>query len=419
MSAIKNNDSAASLTKAWLIFAIIAPVYLCTMFYRMAPTVLALDIAADMSFSASDMAMIGAATMLGYGLMQLPSGLLSDWLGGKATLTLFTLLVGLSTIWFGLSGSLTSVTCARFITGIGIAATIPCLSILARWFPAGMYARVSGIMFACGTCGTIIASTPLAAASNLWGWRSAVIACGAFSLALAAMVLFFVKNAPAGAAETKKAEAPRISLLEGLRTVLSSRHFWTLCIAYSCLLIVYFGFAGLWWGPYLMQGCGLTKLEAGNILFLGTVISIPAMPILTTISDKIRSRKKVMVVCILVAFLDMLVMTLFPGQLSKPMLVILAVVFTSACGTSANGLTSGKELFPIAIMGTATGCLNSLPALLAAGEQKIFGYILQSTEAFAAGDFAAAYSTAMMFNMALLAISVVVVFFIKETYPQD
>ena len=74
-----------SIKKAWLIFAIIAPVYVCTMFYRMAPTVLALDIAKDMTLSASDMSMLGAATMLGYGIMQLPSGLLSDWLGGKKT----------------------------------------------------------------------------------------------------------------------------------------------------------------------------------------------------------------------------------------------------------------------------------------------------------------------------------------------
>ncbi len=409
-----------SLKKAWLVFAIIAPVYICTMFYRMAPTVLALDIARDMSLSASDMAMLGAATMLGYGIMQLPSGLLSDYLRGKKTLTIFTLLVGLSTIWFGMSHSLVPVTAARFITGIGIAATIPCLAILARWFPAAMYARVSGIMFAGGTCGTLIASTPLAVASNLWGWRPTILAFGILSLVLAALVLFFVSNSPQGAAEpVRKKDTGGYTLLQGLRVVLSSADFWKLCTVYSCVLLVYFGFAGLWWGPYLMQGCGLSKIEAGNILFLGTLLSVPAMPVLTAISDKIRSRKKVMVPCVVVVLAVMSVMAFFPGQLSQPVLVVLAVLFTSACGMSALGLTSGKELFPLGIMGTATGCLNSLPPMLAAVAQKIFGYILEHTEAFASGDYASAYGTAMLFNVALLVIALAVVPFIRETYPHE
>jgi sugar phosphate permease len=408
-----------STKKAWMIFAIIAPVYVCTMFYRMAPTVLALDIAKDMSLSASDMSMLGAATMLGYGIMQLPSGLLSDWLGGKKTLTIFTVLVGLSTLWFGLSHSLTSVTAARFITGVGIAATIPCLSILARWFPATMYARVSGIMFAGGTCGTLIASTPLAVASNLWGWRPTILAFGVLSLVLASLVLFFVSDSPERARAASRPVKKEHTLFQGLKVVLSSRNFWLLCIMYSCVLLVYFGFAGLWWGPYLMQGCGLSKIEAGNILFLGTLLSVPAMPVLTAISDKIRSRKKVIIPCVAVILSVMSVMAFFPGSLSQPVLVLLAVLFTSACGMSALGLTSGKELFPLGIMGTATGCLNSFPPMLAAVSQKIFGYILESSAAYGAGDYSAAYMRAMIFNVALLAVAMLIAPFIKETYPKE
>ncbi len=407
-----------SIKKAWLIFAIIAPVYICTMFYRMAPTVLALDIAKDMSLSASDMSMLGAATMLGYGIMQLPSGMLSDWLGGKKTLTIFTVLVGLSTLWFGLSHSLSSVTVARFITGVGIAATIPCLSILARWFPATQYARVSGIMFAGGTCGTLIASTPLAVASNLWGWWPTILAFGVLSLVLAALVLVFVSDSPDKIGSASKPSTRGCSLFHGLKVVLTSRDFWLLCIMYSCVLLVYFGFAGLWWGPYLMQGCGLSKIEAGNILFLGTLLSVPAMPILTAISDEIRSRKKVMVPCVAVILAVMSVMAFFPGRLSQPVLVLLAVLFTSACGMSALGLTSGKELFPLGIMGTATGCLNSFPPMLAAVSQKIFGYILESSSSYAAGDYSAAYMRAMLFNVALLVVAMLIVPFVRETYPK-
>lgn len=406
---------------AWLVFAIIVPVYVCTMFYRMAPAVLALDIAADMSLAAADMAMLSGATMLGYGLMQLPSGLLSDALGGRKTLCLFTVVVGLSTLWFGLSESFTSVVAARFLTGLGIAATVPCLAILARWFPVSVYGRVSSIMFAGGTCGTLLASAPLVAASSAVGWRSVMLVCGGVSLILAVLVWRCVADSPFSTATAQKNSTNRTGLHElgaGLKQVLRSRDFWPLCVGYSCLLLVYFSFAGLWWGPYLMQACGMDKSAAGNILFIGTLASVPAMPLLATMSDKFRSRRVILLPCAVVALIVMAVMTFTTGTLSFPVLALLAVAFTSACGLSAVALASGKELFPLHMVGTATGCLNTIPALAAALHQKLFGMVLDWRLAERLGDQAAAYGDAMLVNVAFLAVAVLAFCFIRESYPQ-
>lgn len=412
---------------AWLIFAIIAPVYVCTMFYRMAPAVLALDIAADMGLAAADMAMVSGATMLGYGLMQLPSGLLSDALGGARTLCLFTLLVGLSTIGFSLSDSFSGVVAARFFTGLGIAATVPCLSILARWFPASLYGRISSLMFAGGTCGTLLASAPLVAVSGFAGWRGTMLACGVFSLFLAGLVWRRVYDEPQNAlaqAAPKTANQARTAggqlriLWSGLKTVLTTRAFWPLCIAYSCLLLVYYSFAGLWWGPWLIQGCGLDKAQAGAVLFIGTMAAVPAMPILAALSDKFRSRRAVLIPCSAAALLIMGVMTVGSGRLGMAPLAALGVAFTSVCGMTAVALASGKELFPLAMVGTATGCLNTIPPLAAALHQKLFGLALHWRLAERGNDYAAAYGDAMYVNLAFIVVALIAAFFIRESYPK-
>lgn len=406
---------------AWLVFAIIAPVYVCTMFYRMAPAVLALDIAADMGVAAADMAMLSGATMLGYGLMQLPSGLLSDALGGRKTLCLFTAMVGLSTIWFSQSASFSSVVAARFLTGLGVAATVPCLAILARWFPASMYGRMSSIMFAGGTCGTLIASAPLVAASGMAGWRATMLVCGILSLCLAALVWLRVQDSPEGpiSVRTKDGGSTLRELGAGLVQVLTTRTFWPLCIGYSSLLLVYFSFAGLWWGPWLIQGCGLDRTAAGNILFIGTLASVPAMPLLAALSDRMRSRRKVLIPCCAAALAIMVVMTLFGNRMGVTALAALAVAFTSACGMSAVALASAKELFPLHMVGTASGCLNTIPALAAALHQKLFGAVLGWRLAVHAGDYSAAYGDAMYVNVIFLVVALLALFLIRESYPES
>lgn len=407
--------------KPWLIFAVILPIYVCTMFYRMAPTVLALDIGRDLGLATPDLAFMSGATMLGYGLMQLPSGLLADAWGGRKTLFLFTMLVGLSTIVFALSSSPSSIAVARFCTGLGLAATVPCMAILARWFPSGMFSRVASLMFASGTCGTLLASSPLVAASGAVGWRAVMLGCGVFSLLLAGMVWFFVRDSPDPTPVRAKSGNRQTwsGLLHGLKTVLTTRAFWPLCVSYSLLLLIYFSFAGLWWGPYLMQACGLSKMQAGNILFIGTFASIPAMPLLATLSDKLRSRRAVLIPCSIVVLLVMASMSLGAGRLSMPWLAVLAVIFTSACGMGAVALAAGKELFPVEMMGTATGCLNTIPAMGAALHQKLFGALLGLRLEAAGQDYAAAYGQAMYLNILFLGVAVLAALFIRETFPRD
>ena len=376
----------------WTVFAVVTIIYVSSLFYRMAPSVLALDIASDLHLGSSELSLIGSSAILGFGLMQLPSGMLSDRLGGKTTLLLLTLLAGISTAWFSMAESAASVAASRFLTGLGVSATIPCISILARSVPPELFARISCLMYGCGALGTLAAASPLALASSVFGWRGSMLACGMLSLTLAALLLFFVKENSRPAMQ-KTARNP----FSGVFRVLSSRSFWLLCIVYSGTLITFFGFYGLWFGPYMVEACGLSKLEAGSVLSAGAIAGIAGMPAAAILSDWLHSRKKAIIPMVLLSASCAGILAFFPGKLPMAALMLIAAVLSFCNGLTGVALTSGKELFPLAIMGTATGCLNTLPSLLGAASQKIFGVILEAGRQ-AGAEIPAAYGRAMLFT---------------------
>lgn len=409
-------------TGAWRILILLIPIYICTLFYRMAPAVLAHDLAASLSVSLTDLSLLSGATMLSYGLMQLPSGLLADAFGGRRTVCLLTLITGLGTLWFALSSSLLSATAARLLVGVGLAVTVPSMTILARWFPPTLYARVSSLLLASGTVGTLLATAPLAAASEVVGWRPVLLGCAVLSLSLTALVWLWVRDNPqqksAEEAEVQTSSGGMARLWQGLRLVLSTKAFWPLCIAFSCLLSVYFNMVSLWWPPYLMDVHGLSKTGAGMVLFVATMAAMPAMPLLAAFSDRIGSRKKVLTACVMAAFASMLPLALFPGRLGLPLLLIQASVFCCACGMTAVAFASARELFPLAVVGTATGCLNTLPCLAAAPVQKFFGLALGWRLEVNGGEQSAAYAEAFWLNIFLLAVALIAALRIRETYGE-
>ncbi len=402
--------------QAWTAFTICTVIYLFTFLYRMAPATMALDIASDLGIGLADMSIVGSATILGFGIMQLPCGLLSDRIGGKRTLVLLTLLAGASTLWLGMAQSLGSVAMSRFLTGAGASATIPCIAILARQFSPEMFARVSTTMYGCGTLGTIAAAAPLAWACAHIGWRDSMLVCGALSLLMATLLLLLVRERPPAALAAASPAHQQPPLSACLAKVLSSRPFWMICIVYSGVMIAFFGFYGLWFGPYLVQACGLSKIEAGTVLSAGAFAGFIGMPGAGFLSDILRSRKKVLIPLTCTSAACIAVLAVFAGSLPVWGLTVLAAVFVFCNGSAGLCFTCCKELFPLSMLGAATGCFNTLPPLLGAASQQMFGILLETAQ-HSGLDTPSAYSLCMLLYAGVMVLAAAASFFTLETHP--
>ena len=301
------------------ILSLLCCVYIFSFFLRLCPAVLSLDISRDLSISTAEVALFSSATMFTYGLIQLPSGLLSDAFGGKNTILLLTILAGCSTLVFSLSDNLTLMTVSRGLTGIGIAVTVPAMAILARNFPAEIYGRSVSILLCCGGLGGILASPPLIAFSKAFGWRTAMVTFGLFTLVLAAMVLCFIPGEQTSSA--RKIPSAK-AVLRNVYSVVTFRAFWPPTLWLMCTAGTYFTLASLWWGPYLVQGCGLSMEKAGVVLTISSLMMLMTQPACGYLSDTFfHSRKKPLLFLSLFGIAASVMMVFLTGEMSFSVIV--------------------------------------------------------------------------------------------------
>ncbi|MBN2372911.1 MFS transporter [bacterium] len=448
----KNEDSYATrlFRYRWLIFGLFAIAYVFVYFHRFALSVVAVDLNKAFSASAGLMGVLGSVYFYCYAFMQFPAGLLSDSLGPRKSAAIFLIIASFGSILFGLAPNLIIAIFARFLVGLGVSMVfIPTLKILSQWFRASEFAFMAAILNAMGGVGMLISAAPLALMSSLFGWRISFELIGLITVILAIFVWIIVRDRPSDMGlpsiakiddvrnkddknkddynhnkyekfDDTDTQQKRIPMWEGVRQVITNRHFWPVAIWFFFDCGVFFGFGALWSGPYLMHVYGKTQAEAGFILSMIAVGMIGGSPLISFLSDKVfKSRKKVLILCSSGLVADILLLNLIPKGLS--MSVLLAVfLILSICSSAvvAIAFTNTKELFPVEIAGTCAGAVNLFPFLGGAVFQPLLGWVLdlyskpESTKEYTIR----AYSAQLKILLAASVLTLLCTFFIKETF---
>lgn len=406
----------------WFVMAIIVPIYFLTIFYRMTPATLAETLIADLNVNLTNLSMISSATFITYGLMQLPSGMLTDAIGGRKSICLITFIACLGTALFAVSSSMGPALLSRLLTGIGCAVVVPCLSTLALYCPASRFSRMNGILIAIGLGGTVCAGAPLAMAAESIGWRNCLLICAAVDLVLIVAVWFCLKERPATAKVPDSRVQQRTfrencqALLQAFMTVMKEPKFWPYCIWISCNVGLYFAMCGLWWGPWMRDGLGLSLEESAKIASLAFLFMLPWQPIAGIISDYFQTRKKILLVATVFGLAASLMPPLLGTSMTRPLLYVYALSFAVfTCNVSCVVYAAVRELFPLRMVGTALGCVQTVPFLIFVPLiQSLFSYVLE-WRTTASGGIVSGYTQAMWFSPIIIGISLVAIMFMRDT----
>jgi sugar phosphate permease len=355
-------------------------------FHRLCPAVVALDMMRELNSGGALLGVLGSAYFYPYAAMQLPAGLLSDSWGPRRSITFFFGVAFVGSVVLGLAPSLAWAVIGRVLVGLGVSMLfVPTMKILAVWFEARHFATMTGILMAMGGIGSLSAASPLAAVSSWIGWRGSFVAVGCVTLLLAVAVWFVVKDSPAELGfpspdDALKQKPTPVGLWEGIRTVASTPAFWPLAGWFFFGMAIFFSFAGLWGGPYLIQVYAMSKAKAGSILSMCAIGMIVGSPALSYLSDKVfRARKPVLVLasCCTLATIG----TFYLCVQSLPIWSLYGLCLSLGIFMSAIviiGFTMAKELFPVNMAGTSTGMANLFPFAGGAVFQPVVGLILEA-----------------------------------------
>ncbi|QYK41692.1 MAG: MFS transporter [Paracoccaceae bacterium] len=242
--------------------AALVAAYVLSQFYRAFLAVMAPALTADLGATAEDLAGASGVWFLAFAAMQLPVGWALDRVGPRRTAAALLAAGGAGGAFLmAAAGSVMHVNLAMALIGIGCSPVLMAsYYVFARTYPAAIFGTLAGATIGVGSLGNIAASLPLALAVEAMGWRGAMAALGAVTLAVAALVAAVLCDPPQanGAAQGS------------LRDILRIPALWLILPIAAVNYLPAAGLRGLWVGPWYGDVFGADAAGIGQVtLFMG------------------------------------------------------------------------------------------------------------------------------------------------------
>lgn len=401
----------------WVVWTVLAALYVLVTFHRMAAGVVKTDLQETFKIGSAQFANIGAMYFYAYFIMQIPSGILADKLGPRKTAASFSILAAIGSVIFGLAPNIMIAYLGRFMVGIGVSVVFICLiKIQSRWFYAKNFALMVGFSGIAANIGAILAQTPLVIAANTFGWRNTFIYLGLAMVIFAILVAIFVKNDPTDMdlpgmdeLEGRPAAVSDIKVREALKSVMSNKKTWIISLTFIGLYTGYIVLLGTYGVSYIMAFYGLSKIKAANLIIAAVVGAMVSGLVIGYVSDKIKKRKIIIVSLSIVTLICWIVFIYvkLPVALLTVFLFIMGFVMScfTMCWTVANEVNDRRY------SGIATGVVNCIGFAGAAVVPVIMGNIIDTFKDAPVVGYQRAYFVLII----LVAVSTLLSFFTAET----
>ncbi|MBX2824513.1 MAG: MFS transporter [Gammaproteobacteria bacterium] len=309
-----SDSPATSTARASIAFALGCVFFAYAFIQRVSPSVMTAELMRDFAVGGTALGILSAMYLYPYALAQLPVGMLMDRYGPRPLLTITALICAISSCWFASAESLLMASIARGFVGVSVAfAFVGTLTIAATFFHASRFALLSGIVFTVGMTGAVAGQVPLRILVDLLSWRETYYVLGAAALMLAVLIVIFV---PSRVPPATRREG---SALNGLGAVCTNRQNWLCAIAGFGASATMLSFSGLWAVPWMTMTLGFDERVAAGIssmIFVGWGMS---SPVLGWLSDRLGTRKPILVGGALVALIALVLIVY--GRLTSPLLL--------------------------------------------------------------------------------------------------
>lgn len=410
--------------QSWAIWACAGAFYLYECILRVSPSVMTEGLMHDFSLTSTALGILVSCYSYSYVALQIPCGVMVDAIGTRRILTASAALCAIGTFLFASSDALIGAQVGRFLIGAGSAcAFISCMKIVAEWFTPTRFALMSGMTTMMGTIGGTFGGPPLAwMVNNLGGWRQASIILAIVGVVMTLFAWIMIRDHPKDHLQAQQPHhTHEIPLRKSLALLITNPQVWLIGIFGSLMWLPIAAFAELWGVPYLMHTYGIDNEHASFatvMIFLGFAFGAP---LAAWISEKFQSRIYAMKLSSVLLFLVFATIVLGPRI---PLLVMFGLLFAGGVFIGGQVLVFAcvKEILPRRISGTALGFTNAIVMMSGIIFQPLLGELLDLCWDGALGTDGVrvyteyAYQTAMIAIPAMIALSWILLHFIKETH---
>lgn len=368
-----------------IIVATLATAYVASHFFRAANVTIGLDLMRDLAIGPEALGALTGAFFFGFSAMQIPCGVLFDHFGPRRTVASMLILATTGAAIFTLAPTWPILLTGRVLMGAGFGVMlIGSMVVISRWFPPDRFSTLTAMVLSIGLLGNLVATTPLAWASQAVGWRAVFGAVVVFIAIATVAVWLVVRDAPPGHPFLDRTpEAPR-QMLQGLIEVLRNVRLRPILAMNFCNYACTFTVQGLWGGAFLREAHGLSAIEAGNVL-LSAVITYQLGIVSFGPLDRVLDTRKWIAISGTLVTISMLATLALASRppVWVPIGAIVAIGFFSASSTMV--MTHGRGIFPDRLIGRGIATINTAVMLGVACMQTLSGIIVGGFEPLADG----------------------------------
>jgi predicted MFS family arabinose efflux permease len=368
-----------------IIVATLATAYVASHFFRASNVTIGLDLMRDLAIGPEALGALTGAFFFGFAAMQIPCGFLFDRFGPRRSVAGMLILATTGGIIFTLAPSWPILLTGRVLMGAGFGVMlIGSMVVISRWFPPDRFSTLTAMVLSIGLLGNLVATTPLAWASEAIGWRTVFGAVVVFIAIATVAVWLVVRDAPPGHPFLERTpEAPR-QMLQGLVEVLRNPRLRPILAMNFCNYACTFTVQGLWGGAFLREAHGMTPIEAGNVL-LAAVITYQLGIVSFGPLDRVLDTRKWIAIAGTMVTISMLATLALASRppVWVPIGAIVAIGFFSASSTMV--MTHGRGIFPDRLIGRGIATINTAVMLGVACMQTLSGVIVGGFEPLADG----------------------------------
>lgn len=370
-------------TYKWVVWGCLAAAFFIGFFHRYSTAVVAEELMLALNLSGTQLSNLASMYFYAYALMQIPSGILADYLGPRRTAAYGMIAAALGSLLFGLATTAFMAYTGRLIVGIGVSVIfVSTLKVQSVWFKAREFAFISGLTAVVGNAGGISATVPLALTVVALGWRSAFWLIALVSLFVAALILTYVRDRPEDInlpPQNIVGNALPIRVWDGVMNVVGNLQTWKGTAILAGVMGGITSISGLWGIPYLMHVYDLSKTQASSYVLAMTLGVIVGSPLMGYLADKLGRRKPILLAGSAVYTISWVgILFIGKGRLGLPLLYTL--LFAAGLSGVSFILTfaTAKEANHPSLSGIATSVVNTGGFLGAALLNIAIGIMLDS-----------------------------------------
>lgn len=381
------------------------------------PSVLNEDLRKYFAIDATKMGGLVSLFYLSYTVMQIPVGLIVDRYNSKNVLIYAFLSVAIGEIGFVATDVYILAAISQIILGTGASfAFVLVLKLSDDCFSREKVALASSLALSVGSFGPTIMNPALAYLSTIFPWKSVVIFIGIFGVILSLSPILIFRSEAVVSKEISPSKQDGI--WKDLKQIATDKQYIGLGIFSMMSLSALSTFCDTWGLTFLRNSSGCTKEEASMLLSIAYVGITLGEPLSAWMSRQWHSFKKVMVCNTLLAFPLYILVLFVPLNKVGLMISLFLLGLLGSCQFLA--FPFAMCCAPKRIGGTLNGALNMITMLGVTVMAYLVGVVLDLSH----GVVRSAYTVQDYHNSFILlpvsvVISVVALFFVKDTYPSE